>query len=130
MSDKVGEFKGLFSKRSEQKWGKIIDELKEWDNKWVEMSDSWAGKYGVRSLDDWLGDKPENQEVLEPLANNLTDKVYELVVDKNTDVKEEVISLTKEFIKEIAPLEKLIGQEAEDKIMDLVEDLVGKWLIK
>lgn len=129
MSD-LGNFKGLLSIASERKWGKIIDELKQWDNRWLEMADGWIGKYGVRGIDDWLGDKPAKQAILEPLANDLTDRVYELVIDEDLTAQEEVIRLAKELIKEIIPLEKLVGQSGEDQIMDFIESLIAEWLIK
>lgn len=123
-----GKFKGLLSKDSEKMWGKIIDKLKKWNNRWVEWFDAPAGTQIARQLDNWLGDKPKNQEVLEPLANELTEKVYELVVNENPAAREEVIRIAKEFLREAVPLEKWLGQEGEDQILNFIEILINEWL--
>lgn len=123
-----GAFAGLLSKHSEKLAGEIGDKLIVAKNKFAEAFDGKGIMYGTRLLDNWLGDKVPDQAVVEPLANKAVVLLHDHIVNENQTVKVELIDTCALFVKEVAPLEKLITQHGEDIAMDFIRDLVVAWI--
>jgi len=125
MAEYVGQFKGLLSPASEEKWGEIGEELIQSDSKWIEMADGFASHQGIKALDNLLGEKVPDQEQAEVLANDFTDHMHDLIVNKNEDARDDVVDTGIDMLKLFIPAEKKIGQEMEDAIGQMLSWIIN-----
>ena len=79
----------MLTKENKKNLAQFLDDLKEWDNRWIEFIDGWIAKGGVHGLDQ-LGNKyvPEEfwqdineavEEALEKDFKQATKELYELL---------------------------------------------------